>query len=130
LIVAGAGAAVLLTLGAAQRPAAFTQVSPGQWELSGLPAGKPVEQCIADPMRLARVEHRARACSQRVVRDGPTTLSVDYICAPGEFGRSEINVITPRSLRIETQGISQNLPFRYVVQARRIGDCRASGPRQ
>jgi len=32
-------------------------------------------------------------------------------------------LITPRSIRIETQGISDNLPFNYVIQARRVGDC-------
>jgi hypothetical protein len=32
-------------------------------------------------------------------------------------------LITPRSIRIETQGISGDLPFNYVLQARRVGDC-------
>lgn len=128
-ILAGTGAGLLLMLGAAQRPAAFAKVMPGLWELSGLPGGRRVEQCIGDLMSFGRVEHRARACSQRVIRDGPTSLSIDYKCAPSEFGRSEVEVITPRSLRIETQGISRNLPFSYVVQARRIGECRGASPR-
>jgi hypothetical protein len=37
-----------------------------------------------------------------------------------------MTVITPRSIRIETQGISGDLPFNYVLQARRIGECTAS----
>jgi hypothetical protein len=34
-----------------------------------------------------------------------------------------MDVITPRSLRISTQGISDNLPFNYLLQARRVGEC-------
>jgi len=33
--------------------------------------------------------------------------------------------VTPRSLRLDTQGISDGLPFHYVAQARRVGDCPA-----
>jgi len=116
-------AAAALTLSAAQRPAGFGQVSPGLWEISGLPGGKPLLQCITATTVLAQLEHRARSCSQRVLRDGPTSLSVDYSCGPGEFGRSDVDVLTPRSLRIKTQGISQQLPFSYLLQARRIGEC-------
>jgi len=50
---------------------------------------------------------------------------IHYSCPGNEFGRSTMTVITPRSLRIETQGISDNLPFAYVLQARRVGECTA-----
>ena len=116
----------LLSLTAAQRPVALAQASPGVWEISGLPGGKPLRQCIGATSVLAQFEHRGRSCSQRVLHDGPTSVSVDYSCGAGEFGRSDVDVLTPRSLRIRTQGISQNLPFSYVLQARRIGDCPAS----
>ena len=39
------------------------------------------------------------------------------------FGHSEVTLLTPRSLRIATQGISDGLPFNYVLQAHRIADC-------
>jgi len=35
-----------------------------------------------------------------------------------------MTLITPRSLRIDTQGISDNLPFHYQLYARRVSDCR------
>jgi hypothetical protein len=50
---------------------------------------------------------------------------IDYKCINGGYGQTKITVLTPRSLRIETQGISANLPFNYKIQARRIGDCPA-----
>jgi len=53
----------------------------------------------------------------------PEGVLVHYTCARGGFGRSKIDVLTPRSIRIETQGIADDLPFNYVIQARRVGEC-------
>ena len=53
----------------------------------------------------------------------PDAVVIDYSCGPAGFGHSEVNVLTPRSLRIATQGISDGLPFNYVLQAHRIADC-------
>jgi hypothetical protein len=58
-----------------------------------------------------------------VIRDQPTVSEVHYTCSGGGFGQTTIGLLTPRSLRIETQGISKNAPFHYVLQARRMGDC-------
>jgi hypothetical protein len=111
-------------LGAATRPAALAQAAPGLWEVTGVPAMKaPIRQCFGDLLALAQFEHRNESCSRRVIRDAATSTTVEYNCPGGGFGRSEIGLITPRSLRIETQGISDGLPFHYVIQARRMGDC-------
>ena len=113
-----------LALIAAQRPAALAQTSPGLWEIDGVPGARaPARECVADVTALAQFEHRAKPCRRNVVSDGPSSAVITYTCAGSEFGRSKMTVITPRSLRIETQGISDNLPFGYVLQARRIGDC-------
>jgi hypothetical protein len=73
--------------------------------------------------QLEQYEHRASNCMRKALSDDGTTLVVQYSCGGSGFGRSELTVITPRSLRIETQGISGGLPFNYVLQARRVGDC-------
>ena len=120
------GGAALLLLAAATRPAALAQTSPGLWEISGLPnAGTAVRQCVGDTTLLARVEHRGASCTQVVIKDHPTSTEIHYTCANGGFGRSKLTLLTPRSLRIETQGISANYPFNYVIQARRVGNCAA-----
>jgi hypothetical protein len=109
------GSQALPTLGEAQ---------PGLCDVSGTPGGAaPVRQCVADIMALARFEHRARPCTARVLKNAGSVVSIEYSCAGAGFGHSDIQVITPRSLRIGTQGISDGLPFNYVLQARRIGDC-------
>jgi hypothetical protein len=105
-------------------PAALSQVAAGVWEISGAPGSKQaVRQCFADVLTLAQFEHRGRSCSRTVLSDSAGSAVINYSCGPANFGRSEIDVITPRSLRISTQGISDQQPFNYVIQARRIGDC-------
>jgi hypothetical protein len=124
LLTAGAGAMLALT--AAQRPGALAQASPGLWEISGAEGAKsPIRQCLSDIAVLAQFEHRGRNCSSRVISSDASSTVIEYRCGGAGFGHSKIDVITPRNLRIETQGISDNLPFGYVLQARRVGDCPA-----
>ena len=120
----GVAASAVLLVGAGQRPRALAPTSGGMWEISGLPgAGAPVRQCVADTAVLARIEHRGQKCTYVVIEDDPTTAAIHYTCPRGGFGRSDMTLLTPRSLRIATQGISNNLPFNFVAQARRVGAC-------
>lgn len=119
--------AAALTLTAAVRPSVLAQAQPGLWEISGAPGARaPLRQCIADIAVLARFEHRAKNCSAKVLKDAGSSTEIDYSCGGAGFGHSQIDVLTPRSLRISTQGISDGLPFNYVLQARRIDDCPKS----
>ena len=119
-----ASVAVALALcAAAKPPLALAQAAPGLWEVTGVPGAKVIRQCLGDVIALAQFEHRSENCERHVIRDGPSSTLVDYSCPGGGFGRTELGVITPRSLRIDTQGISGDLPFHYVAQARRVGDC-------
>lgn len=117
------GAALLLTLAAAQRPASLASIEGGLYEIDRLgPGGRP-RICIADPMVFASYEHRGRACTRVVISDGPGGAVIHYTCSGGGFGQSTVKALTPRSLRVETQGIADNAPFQYVFQARRVGNC-------
>lgn len=118
-----AGAAfVLIALTAAVRPAVFSQTIGGLWEISRSDGGRR-SICIPDPVVLAQYEHLKARCSRDVIRDQMGHAEISYSCAGGGFGQSKVEQITPRSLRIETQGISGDAPFHYVLQARRIGNC-------
>jgi hypothetical protein len=121
LLLAGMSA---LALAAATPPVGLAQAQPGLWEVSGVPGSAyPLRQCIADVAVLARFEHRAKACSAQTLREAGNSAQIDYSCGPAGFGHSDVTLVTPRSLRIGTQGISDGLPFNYVIQARRIADC-------
>jgi hypothetical protein len=118
-----AGAALaLIALTAAVRPAVFSQTAGGLWEISRSDGGRR-SICIPDPLVLAQYEHLRSRCSRDVIRDQRGLAEISYSCVGGGFGQTRVEQITPRSLRIETQGISGNAPFHYVLQARRVGDC-------
>ena len=128
-ILAIGSVAGALTPAVAQHSIALGQAQPGLWEISGAPdARAPVRQCLADLVALAEFEHRGRNCAPKVISSSASSMVIGYSCGSGDFGRSQVDVITPRSLRIATQGISHQLPFNYVLQARRIGDCPARAP--
>ena len=126
LALAAAASAATLAFAAAQPPTPLAEAQPGLWEISGVPgAAGPFRECIADMAVLTRFEHRAKSCSVHPVRSAGSTSELDYSCGPAGFGHSQITLLTPRSLRIATQGISDGLPFNYVLQARRIAECQA-----
>ena len=131
-MILGAAIAVPAAALAATVPSALGHIAGGLWEVSGAPGSQvPIRQCFADILTLAQFEHRARTCSRTVLSDNGTSTVIDYRCGRSDFGQSQVEVVTPRSLRIATQGISRQLPFNYVIQARRVGDCEkdASSPR-
>lgn len=96
----------------------------GLWEVSRSASGhNPTRICVASPDLLAQFEHRQQRCARTVVSDSGLETLISYKCPSGGFGQSKMTLITPRSLRIDTQGISDDLPFHYQLHARRIGSC-------
>lgn len=122
MVRAGGAVVMLVTLAAVVRPAVFTQTTGGLWEVSRANGGRR-NICIADPTLLAQYEHLRARCSRNIIRNQQAHAEIHYTCTGGAFGQSTVELITPRALRIETQGISDNAPFHYVLQARRIGNC-------
>lgn len=116
IAVAGAG------LAAAASPSILDMAEPGLWEVSR-PGIAPTRMCVAEPGQLAQFEHRQSSCTRDLVDVKGLKARIHYSCAAGDFGSSSLTLITPRSLRVETQGISGGAPFKYVFQARRVGNC-------
>src|SRR4029453_13942702 len=108
-------------LAVASVPRALAPAMGGLWEVSQSATGhNPTRICVASPELLANFEHRQQRCSRTVISDTRTETLISYNCAGGGFGQSKMTLITPRSLRIDTQGISDNLPFHYQLYARRV----------
>jgi hypothetical protein len=127
LVILAAASVLTASASAAAPPSALAKVAAGIWEISGVPGTQaPVRQCVANVLFLAQFEHRGRDCSSTLLSNGENSMKITYSCGSAGFGQSELDVITPRSLRISTQGISDKLPFNYVLQARRVGDCTKS----
>ncbi len=105
-------------------PAVLPGVAPGLWEVSrSATGGGAVRQCVPDLAALAQWEHRGGACTRVVLSRSASEVVIHYTCPAGDFGRSRMTVVTPRSLRMETQGIHGGEPFEYKLYARRVGNC-------
>jgi hypothetical protein len=129
MMILGLGTIVPAAAVAAAEPSTLANIAGGLWEISGAPGTHaPVRQCVGNVIALAEYEHRGRNCSRSVTSDNGTSAKINYKCGTAGFGESEIEVITPRSLRISTQGISDQAPFNYVLQARRVGECTKTSP--
>ena len=101
---------------------ALQQLEAGLWQLD-VKGRAPRQICIADPVTLVQVEHDQPGCSRFVIANGPKSSTVHYSCQRTGWGRTTVRVETPRTAVIQTQGISRNAPFDYIVEARRIGAC-------
>ena len=121
LAIASAGAA-------AQRLNVLGESPPGLWELTGAPGARgKVRECVANLATLAQYEHRGRTCKATTLSDSGKAAVIHYTCAGSDFGRTAIKVITPRNLKLDSQGISDGLPFAFTIEARRVGECKPAG---
>jgi hypothetical protein len=118
-----AAAVLSLALVGASSPPVLSQISSGLWEISGSRGGPATHLCVPQPPLLAQVEHRSAKCSLTVLRNDAGSAVIEYNCPGAGFGHSKITMLTPRSVRIETQGIADYAPFGYVVRAKRVGNC-------
>jgi|SoimicmetaTmtLPB_FD_contig_61_792926_length_691_multi_2_in_0_out_0_2 hypothetical protein len=127
LAIFGLAAAVVGLTAATLPPVLST--SGGLWEVSKSATGANGEKlCVPQAVALSQWEHRKGQCTRAVLSSTETEAVIHYTCTGGGFGQSKIRVITPRSLRIETQGISDGFPFSYTLHARRVGDCPSAKP--
>ena len=132
VLIASAIGAMSATAGvfAAQSAQSLTGVAGGLWELSGIPGAKAaVRQCVADPVELAMVEHKNVKCTPAILNVSGSSVKLSYQCVGGGFGQATIKTITPRSLRLDVQGIADGAPYGYVLQAHRVGDCPTKAER-
>ncbi|HEY9554216.1 DUF3617 domain-containing protein [Allosphingosinicella sp.] len=122
------GAVALLTAPALTQSggklAALARLEPGLWQLRDLDSDErypPI--CVADPAILMQLQHRNSPCSRLVISGDARSATVHYTCPASGFGRTSLRVETPRLAQIDTQGISDNAPFAYRIEARRAGPC-------
>ncbi|MEP7350356.1 MAG: hypothetical protein ABI668_10465 [Sphingorhabdus sp.] len=126
----------LLALSAAGGAAAFAQggdlsllesLDRGLWQLravGGGASGAAVDRlCVGDPARLTQIQHGDAPCTRYVVRSTPTTVTVSYSCKGQGQGMTTIRKESGKLIHIQSQGIRNNSPFSFSVEARRAGAC-------
>ena len=113
----------LMLLTAASAPI-MPDVMPGLWSVATTARDQVGTRiCVTTIDYLAQYDHRSQPCERTIIRGDHDDLLVQYKCRSGDFGRAQIHALTPRSLRIDVQGISGGLPFSNTYFASRIGAC-------
>lgn len=108
----------------APQASVLAAIEPGLWQLRDTDSGTVRSLCIRDPRMLIQLGHPGTTqCSRFVVSQGPRELTVHYTCPGAGHGRTTIGLVTPRSIKLETQGIAGGSPFQQSYAARRVGDC-------
>ncbi len=109
-----------------QRPALamLDQLDSGKWELRLRDGRTVVERlCIDNGRRFIQLRHPEPTCERFIVDDQPGQVTVQYTCRGKGYGRTHIRRETNRLVQIDSQGIAEGLPFEFIAEARRVGDC-------
>lgn len=110
----------------AVQAAPLAQLAPGEWQLKEIGGTDVRSVCAADPGALLQVQQPGQACARTVVDSAGRSLTVHYSCGGRGHGRSVLTVHTPRSIRLETQGIATGMPFNTDYDGRFVGPCGRS----
>lgn len=123
-------AAVVLTavsaVAAGQVPALgmLDQLEQGRWELRVRgETGANRQLCVRDGRELIQLRHAAATCSRHIVDDTAAEVTIQYTCRGAGYGRTTVRRETNRLVQIDSQGIAEGLPFAFMAEARRVGNC-------
>jgi hypothetical protein len=108
---------------ATQQPGPLAQVERGLWEVRGSNGAAIGSLCLGDPLLLAQPLHTPQPCSAEIQSSDLHVATIGFVCPGMGRGRTLLRVETPRLVQIDTQGISNGIPFAARAQARRIGPC-------
>lgn len=119
-------AALLLAPAAAQAPslAMLDQLQRGEWELrfrDGTPTRK---ICVRTGRELVQLRHPKRECTQYVVDDKPSEVTVQYTCPGNGYGLTNIRKETGSLAQIKSSGMVVSRAFDFMAEGRRIGRCK------
>lgn len=106
--------------------AMLDRLAPGMWEVRTRDGKQTERVCLDNGRRLIQLRHPNLSCRQFVVEDGPAAVTVHYTCPGQGSGRTHLRFETPRLVQIESTGLASRLPFDFVAEARRTGDCGES----
>ncbi len=117
------------TIGYAQTsaPTLLDSLGRGMWQFRAVGGGatgtEVTRMCVGDITKLAQVQHQGLNCQHYVVRSGPTSITISYSCRGQGQGLTVIRKETSKLVHIESQGIRNNSPFSFAVEARNTGPC-------
>ena len=109
----------------AQAPelAMLSNLTPGNWEVRLRGNGGTQNICVRSGRELIQLKHPQSGCSQYVVEDDVSEVTVQYTCQGDGYGRTTIRREGNSLVQIRSQGIQGGTPFSMQGEARRTGSC-------
>ena len=95
----------------------------GNWELRIRGEGNNRTICLRTGREFIQLQHRQSGCTQYVVQDDPSEVTVQYTCRGDGYGRTSIRRESSGLVQIRSQGTQARTPFTIEGEARRIGPC-------
>ena len=105
--------------------AMLDRIEGGRWELRNRENAAVERLCMRNGRRLIQLRHPRQECERFIVADEPNDVTVQYTCRGRGYGRTHIRRESEGSVRIEAQGIAEGLPFNFVAEGKRVGECTA-----
>lgn len=123
LAAAGLLLAVMPGLAQGNGLAMLGTLTKGSWIIKFRDGSPERRICLRTGQELIQLRHKESGCSQFVVEDGSSKVTVQYTCPGNGYGRTSIRRETPVLVQLESQGIEGGLPFQFIAEARRTGSC-------
>lgn len=101
----------------------LARLSKGEWTIKHRDGSPDRRICVRSGQELIQLRHAESGCSQFVIEDADSKVTVQYTCPSNGFGRTSIRRETDSLIQIESQGITSNLPFQFIAEARQTGRC-------
>lgn len=95
----------------------------GGWELRDRQSGARHKICVRTGREFVQLRHRQSNCSQLIVQDEATEVTVQYTCPGSGYGRTTIRSEGTGLAQIRSQGILNGTPFTISGEARKQGKC-------
>ncbi|MGB3808208.1 MAG: hypothetical protein WA936_13490 [Erythrobacter sp.] len=101
----------------------LSQLAGGEWTVRFRDGSASRKICVRSGAELIQLRHRGSGCSRFVVENEANRVTVQYTCPGNGYGRTSVRRETNSLVQIESQGISNGVPFQLTAEARRTGGC-------
>ncbi|MEM1133433.1 MAG: hypothetical protein AAGH53_10875 [Pseudomonadota bacterium] len=97
----------------------------GMWEIRDRANGEKVDRvCVRDRKQLLQLRHRGPLCKREVLREKGDEGYIYYQCGNKGHGYTSLKMENSGLAQINSQGLFNNAPFQFSVEARHVGSCR------
>jgi len=103
--------------------AMLSRLDKGTWEIRDRSNGYRQRICLRTGHELIQLRHRQPNCSEFIVQDAATEVTVQYTCRGNDYGRTTIRRESSGLVQIRSQGILNGTPFSLEGEGRLQGKC-------